>query len=68
MELSDKLDYMHLNPVRDRLVARPEDWQWSSWYAYVDGGMPPLQIDPVGGSFDARWAEWERHSSPKHHR
>jgi hypothetical protein len=26
--------YFHLNPVRARLVARPEDWQWSSFHGY----------------------------------
>jgi hypothetical protein len=25
-----RLDYMHLNPVRKGLVAKPEDWRWSS--------------------------------------
>jgi putative transposase len=68
VEFGDKLDYMHLNPVRDGLVACPEDWHWCSWYAYVEGGTPPLQVDPVAGSFDARWAEWGRHAPPKRHR
>jgi hypothetical protein len=27
--------YIHLNPVRARLVARPEDWAWSSYPGYV---------------------------------
>ena len=27
--------YLHLNPVRARLVSRPEDWFWSSHRAYV---------------------------------
>jgi putative transposase len=39
----EKLDYMHLNPVRAGLVARPEDWLWSSaaYYASgVDVGIP----------------------------
>ena len=33
-KLLEKLDYMHLNPVRAGLVARAEDWRWSSarWY------------------------------------
>jgi putative transposase len=28
------IDYIHANPVRRGLVARPEDWEWSSarWY------------------------------------
>ncbi len=33
-KLEQKLDYMHLNPVRAGLVAQAEDWKWSSarWY------------------------------------
>lgn len=27
--------YLHLNPVRARLVSRPEEWLWSSHRAYV---------------------------------
>jgi putative transposase len=39
------MDYLHANPVRRGLVARVEDWEWSSarWYA----GLRPekLEID-----------------------
>jgi putative transposase len=39
------IDYIHANPVRRGLVARVEDWEWSSarWYA----GLRPakLQMD-----------------------
>lgn len=41
------IEYIHLNPVRRRLVERPEDWEWSSarWYA---GQTPvPLEMDPT---------------------
>jgi putative transposase len=30
-EFGQRLDDMHLNPVKRGLVARPEDWQWSSY-------------------------------------
>ncbi len=41
------IDYMHANPVRRGLVARPIDWYWSSarWHAGMRDG--PLTIDPV---------------------
>ncbi len=29
-EFNDRLVYMHLNPVRKGLVAKAEDWRWSS--------------------------------------
>ena len=33
-KLREKLDYMHLNPVRAGLVRKAEEWRWSSarWY------------------------------------
>ena len=33
-KLQEKLDYMHLNPVRAGLVLKAEEWRWSSarWY------------------------------------
>jgi putative transposase len=30
-ELSERLEYMHYNPVRKGLVSSPEEWRWSSW-------------------------------------
>ena len=30
-EFNDRLIYMHLNPVRKGLVAKPEEWRWSSY-------------------------------------
>jgi putative transposase len=37
------IDYIHANPVRRGLVARPEDWEWSSarWYA----GLRPVKLE-----------------------
>ena len=29
-ECNEKVEYIHLNPVRAGLVSHPEDWQWSS--------------------------------------
>jgi putative transposase len=30
-KLREKLDYIHANPVKRRLVMHPKDWPWSSW-------------------------------------
>jgi putative transposase len=40
--LRSMIEYIHANPVRRRLVAMPEDWEWSSarWYA----GLQPAKI------------------------
>lgn len=37
------IEYIHLNPVRKNLVAKPEDWEWSSarWYA----GVRPVSLE-----------------------
>jgi len=40
------LDYLHENPVRKGLVARCQDWLWSSAAHYV-GGSSPLAIDAI---------------------
>ena len=50
---SEKLHYMHWNPVKRGLVAQPEDWRWSScrFYAFgesgrvtINEGWKPLQL------------------------
>jgi len=33
---TEKLRYMHRNPVKRGLVQRPGDWEWSSYRAYAD--------------------------------
>lgn len=33
--------YVHLNPVRVGIVATPEEYQWSSYRAYIGQGKPP---------------------------
>jgi putative transposase len=47
----EKLKYMHRNPVVRGLVAKPEDWRWSSYrsYAYAEDGLVRIN--------DWRW--WE---------
>jgi putative transposase len=43
----EKLDYMHLNPVRAGLVARPCDWPWSSAAYYESGADVCIPIEWV---------------------
>ncbi len=45
-KIREKLDYMHANPVKEKLVSHPKDWPWSSWAAYV-GREALLAIDPI---------------------
>jgi len=43
-ELPEKINYIHMNPVRRGLVTRPEAWRWSSasWYAHPQTGTIPI--------------------------
>ena len=34
-EYNEKVEYIHLNPVRGGLVSRPEDWRRSSYNEYA---------------------------------
>jgi len=37
--------YVHLNPVRAKMVARPEDYRWGSYPAYLDRRKAPAWLD-----------------------
>jgi putative transposase len=41
----EKLRYIHRNPVKRRLVEKPEDWRWSSFRHYVSGVEGPVEIE-----------------------
>lgn len=41
----EMIHYIHLNPVRDGLCARAEDWPWSSAMTYRDKTTGRLRID-----------------------
>jgi putative transposase len=44
----EKLRYMHRNPVKDGLVAQPEDWEWSTYrsYAFQEEGIVKINQWP----------------------
>jgi putative transposase len=42
---TEKLDYMHNNPVKRGLVAYPEDWPWSSFLHYATGCEGIVEIE-----------------------
>ncbi len=41
----EKLRYIHRNPVRRGLVAKPEDWRWSSYRHYQTGVRGTVEIE-----------------------
>jgi len=49
-KLREKLDYIHMNPVKERLVGHPREWPWSSWTFYERGegllAMDKMQVKP----------------------
>jgi putative transposase len=47
----EKLRYMHRNPVKRGLVAKPEDWRWSSFVHYATGAIGAVEIE----------SEWTAH-------
>ena len=44
---SEKLDYMHWNPVKRGLVGIPSEWIWSSYLFYENGTQRAVRITPV---------------------
>jgi len=42
---SEKLRYMHRNPVERGLVEKPEDWAWSSCRHYATGEIGAVEIE-----------------------
>ena len=34
-EYNEKVEYIHMNPVRSGLVSHPQDWKWSSYNEYA---------------------------------
>ncbi len=44
---SEKLSYVHNNPVKGGLVKEPGDWPYSSWRWYYLGDASLLPIDPA---------------------
>jgi len=45
-KLKEKLEYMHANSVKERLVKDLQDWPWSSW-SYYETGQGVLKMDAV---------------------
>jgi putative transposase len=41
----EKLQYIHRNPVTRGLVAKPEDWRWSSFRHYLTGERGTVEIE-----------------------
>jgi putative transposase len=47
-KIVQKLEYMHMNPLKRKLVVHAKDWPWSSFSFYAKGKDCLIRIDPVG--------------------
>jgi putative transposase len=45
--IRQKLNYIHLNPVRAKLCSHPAEWKWSSYRAYLPHASRevPIEVD-----------------------
>jgi REP element-mobilizing transposase RayT len=50
-EYYEKVEYIHLNPVKAELANRPEDWRGSSVHDYT-GNITDVPVTPSGLSVD----------------
>jgi len=40
-----KINYIHANPVKAKLVSSAKDYYWSSFQAFYSGSEKPLKVD-----------------------
>jgi putative transposase len=59
----EKLRYIHRNPVRRGLMAKPEDWRWSSYRHYQTGIHGTVEIESEWTACERGWQlpEWMRY-------
>jgi len=43
----EKLHYMHMNPLKRKLVDHPKDWPWSSFSFYSNPNNGLIRVDPI---------------------
>jgi putative transposase len=43
----EKINYCHMNPVKQKLASSPEEWIYSSYNWYIGKTDVPVQIDPI---------------------
>ncbi len=61
-KLTEKIRYIHRNPVIRGLVCKPEQYRWSSFNHYATGELGPIEIE---SEWTARRRERALHPPPK---
>jgi len=46
-DVEEAIVYVHDNPIKAGLADRPEDYDWSSYRAYISGEPTPIDVDPL---------------------
>jgi hypothetical protein len=46
-KLREKLEYIHANPMKRKLVVHAKDWPWSSFSVYAKDEAGLVEIDPA---------------------
>ncbi len=57
-DFGKKLEYIHENPVEAGLIAKPEDWKWSSAAFYINKSRVPIQPDIFKSPSDPNEPLW----------
>jgi putative transposase len=57
-DFSNKLEYIHQNPVTAGLVRRPDEWAWSSYRHYAGLSQLPIKVDFMDFSGDPDELLW----------
>ena len=67
-KIREKLDYIHSNPVKRKLVMHPKDWPWSSWAYYARGEQGVVRIEPTRETGERRSAKRRKPTLCKNHK
>ncbi|MGI8668387.1 MAG: REP-associated tyrosine transposase [Aridibacter sp.] len=59
--IRQKLNYIHLNPIRAKICEHPAKWKWPSYHAYLPHkpGEVPIEIDLQGYWKDEEFERYE---------
>ena len=65
VELASAVHYIHENPVRAGLCARPEDWRWGTASPAVESDLQSIQASwEAVGSYKSQWTPEATHQAP----
>ena len=54
-DFAGHVDYIHYNPVKHGLAAKPTEWPWSTIHRYIAAGIVPRHWGTSGVANDYDW-------------